>query len=102
MGVIGVYQRGDMCDGGDRGDEGDEVGRADGADWVDEFDGAEGGVKRRKRRRRRKCHQSMRDDKQTKERLIYSLRRQGPHLTSSSKWDGEPDYSLCSQRVLES
>ena len=28
MGVIGVYQRGDMCDGGDRGDEGDKVDRA--------------------------------------------------------------------------
>ena len=26
-----------------------------------------------------------------KQRLIYSLRRQGPHLTSSSKWVAEPD-----------
>ena len=66
MDVIGVYQRGDMCDGVDRGDE---VDRADSADWVDEFDGAEEGVKRRKRRRRRKCHQSMRDDKQTKAKI---------------------------------
>ena len=64
-----MSDEGDEDDKGDRGDEGDEVNRADSADWVDEFDGAEGGVKRRKRRRRRKCHQSMRDDKQTKVKI---------------------------------